>query len=98
MGVLEKKWIKDFDFYHDYLIKKVSGLPSKVQFLYKHIVEDNDEFVMNLGFSNFDEVQKGDWLASDKNGKILALSDGYILMPLYQKQGNDGFFIVRDCE
>lgn len=98
LGVINKTWIPDFDAHYNYLLQKVAEFPREVEFLYKHIIEDEDEFVMNQGFINFDPVKKGDWLATDKNGKILALSDGYILMPLYQAQGNDGFFIVRDCE
>lgn len=37
---------------------------------------------------------KGVQLASDNSGEIKAPLDGKIFMPLYQKQGNDGFFIV----
>ena len=98
IGMIDRSDITDYDICHDYLMSRVSGYPSKVQFLYKHIIEEGDEFIMRPGFQNFDEVQKGDWLASDRNGKIKALADGYLLMPLYQEQGNDGFFIVRDCD
>ncbi|MFV1883111.1 MAG: succinylglutamate desuccinylase/aspartoacylase family protein [Balneola sp.] len=98
IGMIDRSDITEYDICHDYLMSRVSGYPSKVQFLYKHIIEEGDEFVMRPGFQNFDEVQKGDWLASDRNGKIKALADGYLLMPLYQEQGNDGFFIVRDCD
>ena len=35
---------------------------------------------------------------TDKHGKIKAQNDGYLLMPLYQQQGYDGFFIVRNSE
>lgn len=97
-GVVPASKLEGFGEYYEYLNEKVEGLPHKVDFHYKHIIEEGDEFVMNPGFRNFDEVKKGDWLATDKHGRIMAQSDGYILMPLYQTQGNDGFFIVRDCE
>ena len=32
---------------------------------------------------------------SDRNGKIYASHDALILMPLYQEQGEDGFFLIR---
>jgi succinylglutamate desuccinylase len=35
-------------------------------------------------------------LATDKNGDITTPTDGFLLMPLYQKQGEEGFFVVRD--
>ncbi len=97
-GLISAEKVEHFSKFYSYLMEKVNGFPHKVSFLYKHIIEEGDNFVMNLGFKNFDKVEKGDWLATDRNGKIVALSDGYILMPLYQEQGNDGFFIVRDCE
>jgi succinylglutamate desuccinylase len=53
---------------------------------------------MKLGFKNFDKIQYGQTLAEDKNGPIYAQSNGYLLMPLYQSQGNDGFFLVRSLE
>lgn len=98
VGMIDKNNIPDYDIQRDYLMSRVSGYPSEVGFLYKHIIEENDDFVMRPGFQNFDQVQKGDWLASDRHGRINAQADGYLLMPLYQEQGNDGFFIVRDCE
>lgn len=97
-GFISAEKVEDFSRYYSYLMDKVRGFPHKVDFQYKHIIEEGDDFVMKPGFKNFDRINQGDWLASDKNGKIVALSEGYILMPLYQKQGNDGFFIVRDCE
>jgi succinylglutamate desuccinylase len=95
-GCLDVSNIPDYKAYDEFLAEQTAGLPKKVEFVYKHIIEEDDEFEMRPGFRNFDLVEKGDWLANDKMGKIEAQSDGYILMPLYQKQGNDGFFIVKD--
>jgi len=50
----------------------------------------------DLIYANFDPVTKGELLAYDRHGEIRAKFDGLILMPLYQKQGNDGFFIIKD--
>lgn len=95
-GCLEAKFIPDFDEYESFLKEQIQGLPPKVEFVYKHIIEKEDVFEMRPGFQNFDKVNKGDWLANDKLGKIEAQADGYILMPLYQEKGEDGFFIVQD--
>ena len=35
-------------------------------------------------------------LAHDRNGENLARENGFILLPLYQSQGSDGFFLVRE--
>lgn len=97
-GLVPANKLEKFGTYYAYLMEKVEGYPHKIDFVYKHIIEDGDDFVMNPGFNNFDPIEKGDWLATDKHGKIEAQTDGYILMPLYQEQGFDGFFIVRDSE
>lgn len=97
-GCISATEIDDFARYYDYLNVQTENLPHKVEFLYKHIIEPGDEFKMRPGFKNFDRVAKGQWLANDKHGKILAQRSGYILMPLYQQQGEDGFFIVKESE
>lgn len=50
---------------------------------------------MKAGFSNFQEIEKGQVLAESDGQYILAPHDGKIFMPLYQSQGNDGFFLIR---
>lgn len=97
-GMIPANKLPDFGEYYAYLMNKVENYPHKADFVYKHIIEEGDEFVMNPGFHNFDPVKKGDWLATDRHGNIEAQVSGYLLMPLYQQQGNDGFFIVRECE
>lgn len=97
-GCIEASYIPDYEPYKEFLAQQTAGLPEKVEFVYKHIIEQDDKFKMRPGFKNFDQVRKGDWLANDKLGKIEAQVDGYILMPLYQEQGDDGFFIVKNSD
>ncbi len=97
-GLLEKKYIPEFEEYQRFLKEKGAKYPKKLRYLYKHIVEPGDGFVMEPGYENYDKISKGDILAKDKNGYIEAHVDGYMLMPLYQKQGSDGFFIIEECE
>ena len=78
------------------LIEYARGLPKIADYIYGHQIEEGDEFEMMPGYKNFQSVQKGDLLAKDKNGKILAETDGLLLMPLYQSQGQDGFFIIKE--
>ena len=51
---------------------------------------------MELGFENFRRVKKGELLAEQKSGAVLANESGLILMPLYQTLGEDGFFLGRE--
>jgi succinylglutamate desuccinylase len=50
---------------------------------------------MNPGFENFDAVKRGQILAKNKRGAIKAVESGSILMPLYRRRGEDGFFLGR---
>jgi succinylglutamate desuccinylase len=83
--------------HHDQLLLTYAeGLPRVARLLYSHSISSDDEFRMLPGFRNFQPVRKGQLLAHDRLGEIHAREDGLILMPHYQKQGNDGFFLVRE--
>ncbi len=77
-------------------LSEASGKPLIVEVRHREVVEPEDEFVMNPGYKNFQPVTRGQILASNKRGEIRAVESGLILMPLYQKQGEDGFFIGRE--
>ena len=82
--------------YDQLLIDYSKGLPVLAEFIYGHNIAPDDQFVMNPGFKNFDQVFAGQELANDQYGPIVAKVDGLILMPHYQAQGDDGFFIIRE--
>ena len=50
---------------------------------------------MRPGFRNLQPIRHGEQLANDLKGPILATETGRVLMPLYQSQGEDGFFVVK---
>ena len=66
-----------------------------VEVTHRHGLTDDDEFAMIDGFVNFQRVQKGQVLARDRSGDVLAPATGILLMPKYQPMGNDGFFVGR---
>lgn len=63
---------------------------------YRHGLEDDDDFKMEPNFKNFQKLKKGELLAHQNGEPIYSNWDDYIFMPLYQSQGNDGFFIVKE--
>lgn len=82
---------------HDQLLRTFSeGIPLSLEIIWRHHIEPDDQFHMLPGFHNFDPVKAGQALAQDCNGTIRAATDARILMPLYQSQGEDGFFLVRE--
>lgn len=81
---------------HDELLIEYSkDLPKLAQLIMCHSIRKEDGFRMLPDYKNFQEVKKGELLAYDRQGAIRAEADGRILMPLYQKQGDDGFFLIR---
>ncbi len=95
IGCINSHDLPAFSRHEKYLSEQNKRLPAQVKLVYQHLVEPHDGFKMRPGFKNFQPVKEGEWLAEDNSGKILAQCDGYILMPLYQQQGNDGFFIAQ---
>jgi succinylglutamate desuccinylase len=87
----------DVDNRHDEILQKYAAtLPKITRLKYVHNIKSSDFFEMNAGYINFQPIKKGEHLANDVNGKVLSPEDGLILMPLYQKKGEDGFFIVEE--
>jgi succinylglutamate desuccinylase len=72
------------------------GLPPVVETRYRHHVEVREAFTMRPGFENFSPVERGAVLADHDGAEVLAEEDGRVLLPLYQGQGQDGFFLARD--
>ena len=93
---ISEKSVHNMEEYRSYLKSYTQRLPVKTELVYQHIIEEGDRFEMQPGYKNFQPVKEGEWIATDQDGKILAQCDGYILMPLYQDQGDDGFFIIRE--
>jgi len=88
----------DFQDHEEKLVALGENIPNLVEFTYRHDIVPEDEFVMLPNFENFQYIEKGQLLAHDRNGAIYAPQSGYMLMPLYQKQGEDGFFLVTRDE
>ena len=48
------------------------------------------------GFAGFDPIEAEQIIARDRRGPVRAPETGLLLMPRYQGQGEDGFFVVRE--
>lgn len=82
--------------YREILRNAMGGDLRIIEIRYRHGISKADEFKMELGYKNFQPVKRGEVLAHDRNGNIKANESGLILMPLYQTQGDDGFFLGRE--
>lgn len=93
-GCIDRDQVKDFEKYREYF----AGLCCSHQFFeitYRYALSNGQDFEMRPDFQNFETIQKDQLLAFSKGLEIRAEKKGRIFMPLYQKQGEDGFFILR---
>lgn len=65
------------------------------EIVHRYEIQDGEEFKMEPGFENFQKIKKDELLAISDGQEIRSEWDAYIFMPLYQSQGNDGFFIIK---
>ena len=93
-GCIDRKQVPDFDKYRKYF----ASLCCSHQFFeitYRYDLSNGQDFKMRPDFENFETIQKDQLLAFSQGLEIRADRKGSIFMPLYQKQGEDGFFILR---
>lgn len=58
-------------------------------------LKEEERFIMNPGFSNFQTIDRNENLARVNGIRVLSKEKTIIFMPLYQNQGNDGYFLIR---
>lgn len=93
-GSIQKNDLQ-FDAHFNLLAKTAKNLSNNFEIVYHYKIEENEEFKMVKGFSNFELIKGGQYLASTNSQIINAPFNGNIFMPLYQQKGDDGFFIIK---
>lgn len=93
-GSLRKNQI-DYYKYHDSLAKFTRDRKYIFEIIYRYWIEQNEDFSMEPGFYNFQKIKENQHLANSNGKAIKAINDGRIFMPLYQPQGSDGFFTIK---
>ena len=78
------------------LIEYGKNLPPLCELIYTYAIPAGDQFKMRPGYLNFQPLKKGEVIADNKQGPISVQEDCLMLMPLYQEQGEDGFFLIRE--
>lgn len=76
------------------------GLPRVIEVSYREGIAPGESFTMRPGHRNFERVHGGQELAETRIGRsvqaVAAPFTGWLLMPRYQGQGDDGFFLGRE--
>lgn len=84
---------------HDQLLIDFSkDLPKVTELIGAYRIKDQSSFQLLPGLENFQRVSKGELLGYEMGAPILATEDCLLLMPRYQSQGTDGFFMIRAVE
>ena len=94
-GILQARDVPELERHQELLRAATRGVPPVIEVRYRHPIRAADQFRMKPGFVNLARVQKGQVLAQDTRGPVRAPETGLILLPLYQGQGADGFFVSR---
>ena len=66
------------------------------EIIHRHGLKEDDVFEMQPGYENFQKIEKGELLAKQNGKEVRSEWNARIFMPLYQAQGNDGFFVVEE--
>jgi succinylglutamate desuccinylase len=95
VGVIEAERVPDGNARRR-LLERAANISRVVAVTHRHIVEPEDQFEMLEGFEGFDWIEAGQVVARDRRGPVRAPESGLMLMPRYQSEGEDGYFLARE--
>lgn len=93
-GLLSKTDI-DFEHYSQKLQHASERSAGIYEIYFRYEIQEDEEFKMKPGYTNFQYIEKGEVLAQSNGKEVLAEHSSRVFMPLYQSQGDDGFFAIR---
>ncbi len=94
-GVLTKTEVEDFQKHHRQLCASSEGGTRFYEVIHRQALLNKDSFDMISGFKSFQKVAKGTLLAIQNSKEIKADKNAILFMPLYQEQGAEGFFLIK---
>ncbi|MBT8292203.1 MAG: aspartoacylase [Eudoraea sp.] len=94
-GIIDKEEVPDYKKHRNVLSTAAKGNTIFYEIIHRHRITQADNFKMFPGFSSFDKLPKGITLANHNGEEITAYKDTIVFMPLYQVQGEEGFFLIR---
>jgi hypothetical protein len=94
-GNITQEDMPDYQAAYQILSQRSEPYKKVYEIRFRYGIKAQELFKMRPDFLNFQPIQKKQPLACNQWGEITAPEKGYIFMPLYQPQGNDGFFIIQ---
>ncbi|TYA52175.1 succinylglutamate desuccinylase/aspartoacylase domain-containing protein [Formosa maritima] len=96
--VLDINNVLDFEIHYNRLKHQSQNLNYVFEVTYLHKIKQNENFKMINGFKSFQKIVKGKQLATSNSKDIYSKYNARIFMPLYQTQGEEGFFIIKSIK
>jgi len=87
--------LHDASEHYNVLKKGAQNLTETFEVIYLHKIKDSDDFEILPAFKSFETVKRGTLIALHNNKEVVARYNASIFMPLYQKRGNEGFFLIK---
>lgn len=95
-GLIDKKEVGGFEDYYERLIKSSENDAKFYEVIHRQKLRPSDSFKMFSHFRSFQKVMKHTPLAVQNQKEIKAKKNTILFMPLYQEQGEDGFFLIKN--
>lgn len=92
---LKVNQVKDFNKYVSLLEKATQQNKTTFEVTYRHKIEDGEDFKMNPGFKSFETLKEPTEIAVSNSKSIVLDKNETLFMPLYQKIGEDGYYIIK---
>jgi hypothetical protein len=94
-NAMDKNNLLDFEIHYNRLKHQSKNISDVFEVTYLYKIKPDENFKMINGFKSFQTISKGIQLAESNNQAIFSGYNARIFMPLYQKQGSEGFFIIK---
>jgi len=94
-GALKKEELPEFEHHYRQLQNSAKHDENFYEVIYRRVIKTGDSFIMHNGFKSFEKVTRGTPLARHNEIEIKVKKDTILFMPLYQEQGEEGFFLIR---
>jgi succinylglutamate desuccinylase len=97
-GMLARDSVPELARHKARIERSVVNVPDAVEVCFRYAIDPDEKFVMLPGFRSFQRVYPGQLLAlGGRNGRqeIRCPVGAILLMPRYQGQGGDGFYLAR---
>lgn len=94
-SIMSVKNVIGYSCHYNQLKTQSKKLDDIYEIVYLYRIQNGENFRMKDGFESFESVRKSTVLATNNNHNITAKYSAKLFMPLYQSQGQEGFFIIK---